>query len=250
MPRLLASMTRFSIWSLIPRPCRPPIRLASRKSSTTDGKRRPFSSTGCPCSKVTVTSSGATCTSGFQWATPMIGLDDAHPGVELLQILGLVGGAQRVGVGGVGLLGPHLVGQLPPLQVLAHLLAAAEGGHEGLVEPGLVDAQVGVDQDAVAVEPLDVVPLVRGAVAEDVDAVLAHGPHDGGGGDRPAERGGVVVLLPAVLRWKALHWMAAIPSRTRASRQSMSRALTAPCSSATGGMSAGFFSSGWARSAV
>jgi hypothetical protein len=44
--------------------------------------------------------------------------------------------------------------------------------------------------------------------------------------------------------------MAAMPSRTIASRQSTSRAFTAPCCSAMGGMSAGFASSGCARSAV
>ena len=34
MPRLLASMTRFSIWSDMPSPCRPPIALASMTSAT------------------------------------------------------------------------------------------------------------------------------------------------------------------------------------------------------------------------
>jgi hypothetical protein len=46
------------------------------------------------------------------------------------------------------------------LEVLAHLLAAAELAHELRVEPGLVDLELRVDEDAVAVEPLDVVALV------------------------------------------------------------------------------------------
>ena len=67
-----------------------------------------------------------------------------------------------------------------------------------------------------------------------------------------ARPSGVVLkyFFPPEERWNAPHWMAASPSRTIASRQSMSRAFTAPCCSAIGGMSAGFASSGWARSAV
>ncbi len=56
----------------------------------------------------------------------------------------------------------------------AHLLAAAELLDELRVEPRLVDAQPRVRHQAVAVEPLDVVALVGGAVAPDVDAVLLH----------------------------------------------------------------------------
>jgi hypothetical protein len=67
-----------------------------------------------------------------------------------------------------------------------------------------------------------------------------------------ARPSGVVLkyFLPPEERWKAPAWMAAIPSRTIDSRQSMSRAFTAPCCRAMGGMSAGLASSGWARSAV
>ncbi len=67
-----------------------------------------------------------------------------------------------------------------------------------------------------------------------------------------ARPSGVVLkyFVPPVDRWKAPHWMAIRPSRTSASRQSTSRACLAPCSRATGGMSAGEASSGWARSAV
>ena len=53
--------------------------------------------------------------------------------------------------------------------------------------------QVGVGEQPVAVEPLDVVALEGRAVAPDVDAVLVHRPHQHGAGDGAAERGGVEV---------------------------------------------------------
>ena len=67
-----------------------------------------------------------------------------------------------------------------------------------------------------------------------------------------ARPSGVVLkyFLPPDERWNAPHWMATIPSRTIASRQSMIFAAFAPCSIAIGGISLGSFSSGWARSAV
>ncbi len=67
-----------------------------------------------------------------------------------------------------------------------------------------------------------------------------------------ARPSGVVLkyFFPPELMWNAPHWTAAMPSRTIASRQSTSRAFVAPCWRAIGGMSAGFASSGWARSAV
>ena len=67
-------MTRFSIWSLMPRPWRPPAALQAVNSSKRDAYRLPFRLTGSPCSKATVTSSGSMRTSAFQKATPMIGL--------------------------------------------------------------------------------------------------------------------------------------------------------------------------------
>ncbi|MNT31581.1 hypothetical protein D3C72_1674240 [compost metagenome] len=73
MPRLLASMMRFSIWSLMPRPWRPPMALASMNRSTLLAKVLPFSATGWPSSKRTVTSSRFTSTSSRQNCTPMIG---------------------------------------------------------------------------------------------------------------------------------------------------------------------------------
>ena len=64
---------------------------------------------------------------------------------------------------------------------------------EVVVEPRLVDPQVRVDQQSVAVEALDVVALVRAAVAPDVDAVFVHRPHQQRAGDGAPERGGVEV---------------------------------------------------------
>ncbi len=73
MPRLFASMIRFSIWSHIPSPCLPPMRFASSISSTGSSKVCPLSATGRPSSKRMVTSSGRMTTSSRQNATPMIG---------------------------------------------------------------------------------------------------------------------------------------------------------------------------------
>lgn len=81
-------------------------------------------------------------------------------------------------------------------QPLRHLLAPAELGHEVRVEPGLVDAQVRVGEQTVAVEPLDVVALEGRAVAPDLDVVLEHRPDQQGPGDRAAERRGVEVRAP------------------------------------------------------
>ena len=79
MPRLLASMIRFSIWSLMPRPCRPPMALASSNSATGSAKVWPFSATGWPSAKRTVTFSALTTQSSRQNGTPMIGLTILMP---------------------------------------------------------------------------------------------------------------------------------------------------------------------------
>ena len=63
MPRLLASMIRFSIWSLMPSPWRPPIALASCTSSICDANSAPLSATGQPSWKPIVTVSVAIATS-------------------------------------------------------------------------------------------------------------------------------------------------------------------------------------------
>ena len=77
----------------------------------------------------------------------------------------------------------------------AHLRPSAELVDEGGVEPRLVDAQLRVDQQAVAVEALDVVALVGAAVAPDVDAVGVHRLDEQRAGHRPTERGRVEVRL-------------------------------------------------------
>ena len=73
MPRDLASMMRFSIWSDMPMPCRPPISLTSWTSSTGSSYCLPLTATGRPLSNLIVTSSVSMCTSGSQNFTPMIG---------------------------------------------------------------------------------------------------------------------------------------------------------------------------------
>ena len=79
MPRLLASMIRFSIWSDMPRPCRPPMALASSTRSTAEANSLPLMVTGRPCSKPIVTSSAAISTAGSQNRTPMIGSTISMP---------------------------------------------------------------------------------------------------------------------------------------------------------------------------
>ena len=71
--------------------------------------------------------------------------------------------------------------------------ATAQFVDEALVQPGLVDLQRRVGQQAVAVEALDVVALEGGAVAPDVDLVLAHGGDEHGAGDGAADGRGVEV---------------------------------------------------------
>ena len=73
MPRLLASITRFSIWSDMPSPCRPPTAFAVRISSTGSAIVVPSIATGNPRANSIVTTSGSMSTAGSQCATPMIG---------------------------------------------------------------------------------------------------------------------------------------------------------------------------------
>ena len=123
--------------------------------------------------------------------------DDLDRGVQVLQALGLVGRAPQVGVGRIGLLHRVAVGQAMRRHPLRHLGAPTELVDEVGVQPRLVDPQVGVGDQAVAVEPLDVVALVGRPVAPDVDAVLAHGAHQQSAGDGAAQGSGVEVLLAA-----------------------------------------------------
>ena len=70
------------------------------------------------------------------------GNDDFDGRRKLLQVLGFMGCAKQVGVGGVGLLRRHLVGEAGALHERGHLGAAAEFVDESSVEPGLVDLEV------------------------------------------------------------------------------------------------------------
>ena len=70
-------MIRFSIWSDMPRPCRPPIVFASWTSATGRRNGVPLMATGRPRSNRTVTSSGSISTAGSQNRTPMIGSTDS-----------------------------------------------------------------------------------------------------------------------------------------------------------------------------
>ena len=120
-------------------------------------------------------------------------IDDRHAGVEALEVLRLVGRAEHVGVGGVGLLRAHLVREAGRRHVGRHLGAAAELVDELLVEPRLVDLQQRIGEQPVAVEPLDVVALERAAVSPDVDVVLLHRADQHRPGDGAADGRGVEV---------------------------------------------------------
>jgi hypothetical protein len=120
-------------------------------------------------------------------------VDDLHAGGELFQVFGLVRGAQHVGVGRVGFFGRHLVAEAGLGHEGRHLGAAAQLVDEQLVQPGFVDLQIRVGQQAVAVKALDVVALEGAAVAPDVDVVVFHRRHQHGAGDCAAQRRGVEV---------------------------------------------------------
>ena len=122
-------------------------------------------------------------------------VDDRHALVQELEVLGLVGGAQDVRVGGVRLVGAHPVLEAGAVEVGGHLGTAAQLVDEGLVQPRLVDPQLRVDEQPVAVEPLDVVALVGAAVTPDVDVVLLHRRDEHRPGDRSSERRRVEVQL-------------------------------------------------------
>ena len=110
------------------------------------------------------------------------------PRVEAFEVLRFVRRAEHVRVGRVRLLGAHAIRQARRAHVLGHFPPAAELVDEGLIEPRLVDAQVRVREQAVAVEPFDVVALERAAVAPDVDVVFLHGEHEHRAGDGAANR--------------------------------------------------------------
>ena len=124
-------------------------------------------------------------------------VDDVHALTEKLEVLRFVRRTEHVAVRRVRLLGAHRVRQVERLKELAHLLAPTELFDELRVEPGLVDLERGVDEDAVSVEALDVVALVGRPIAEHVHVVVAHRADDRRGRHRPPERGRVEVLATA-----------------------------------------------------
>ena len=77
--------------------------------------------------------------------------------------------------------------------VLGHLLAAAELVDELLIEPRLVDLEIRIREQPVAIEALDVVSLERAAIAPDVDLVFFHRDDEHRAGDGAADRRGVEV---------------------------------------------------------
>ena len=108
-----------------------------------------------------------------------------------------MGSTEHVGVGAVCLLGRGAVWQLACEQPLRHFVSATELFDELCVEPRLVDSQVRVSEQSIAVEAFDVVALVCAAIAPDLDAVLLHRANQEGAGDNAAEGSGVEVSLAA-----------------------------------------------------
>ncbi len=188
MPRLFASMIRFSIWSRHAEP----VAAADRVHLADDVD-------GIADRKAVLERDRHDLRRDLDVRVPVRDahdrLDDAHARVEVLEVLRLVRRAEHVRVGRVRLLGRRAVRETALGEPLAHLLAPAELRHERGVEPRLVDAQVLVREQAVAVEALDVVALVRRAVAPDLDAELLHRVHEQRAGDGAAERRRVEVAL-------------------------------------------------------
>ena len=167
--------------------------LASVNIDSASPKVWPLSATGCPSSKRTRHRLGLHRHVVAPEGDAHDRLDDGDALVEELEVLGFVRRAEDVRVGRVRLLDAHLVLEAVRDHVLRHLLAAAQLVDELLVEPRLVDAEVRIGEQAVAVEPLDVVALEGAAVAPDVHVVFAHGDDEHGAGDGAAERRGVEV---------------------------------------------------------
>ena len=101
--------------------------------------------------------------------------------------------AQHVAVGGIGFLGAHLVAEAFLGHEGRHFGAAAEFVDEGIIQPGLVDLERWIGEQAIAVEALDVVALEGRTVAPDVDVVFLHRGHQHGARDGAAQRRGVEV---------------------------------------------------------
>ncbi len=112
----------------------------------------------------------------------------------MFQVLRFVRRAPDIGIGRVRLLHAHLVSEAVAEHVLGHLFASAEFIDESLVEPGLINAQRGIGQQAVAIEALDIVAFESAAVAPDVDVVFLHRDHEHGARHGAADGRGVEVV--------------------------------------------------------
>ena len=121
--------------------------------------------------------------------------DDVHAGRKFFKRFCFVSCAPNVGIGGVRLLGRVAVRQILFGEERAHFGATAHFANEVGIEPWFVNAQLWVGKQAVAIEALDVVALVRAAVAPDVDVVLLHCANEHGAGDGAAKRGGVEICF-------------------------------------------------------
>ena len=147
--------------------------------------------------------------------------------------------AEDVRIGGVGLFGGHLVTRSRPFVMKADISARPPSSSMNCgVEPGFVDLELGVDEESVAVETLDVVALVGAAVAPDVDVVFLHRGDEHGAGDSAADGGGVEVgdAGGGDVEGSGLEGGEAFADKS-GRRQSMRRARSAPYSRALRGIS-------------
>jgi len=96
----------------------------------------------------------------------MIGLTILMPLSSCSRSLASWVATEQIAVGRVCFFGTHLVGEAIGGHEFRHFRAAAQFVDEQLVEPGLVDPQARIGQQAVTVEPLDIVAFVGRAIAQ------------------------------------------------------------------------------------
>ena len=101
--------------------------------------------------------------------------------------------AQHIGVGGVGFFNGHFVVKAAGNHEFGHFLTAAQLIDKVAIQPRFVNFQLGIGQQTIAVETLDIVAFVSAAVAPDVYAIFFHRCNQHGAGHRAAQRGGVKV---------------------------------------------------------
>ena len=101
----------------------------------------------------------------------------------------------NVGVGGIRLLGTVAIWQFVLGQKGAHLGAATKFADECSIKPRLVNAQCRVGEQAISIEPLDVVAFIGAAIAPDIDVVLLHRAHQQRAGHGATEGSGVEICF-------------------------------------------------------